>query len=232
MTLRLPVERSRFFHLPFSLLLAASFGLVSCSGDASVPSPRDSSSEGPVPTPTLPDDVPGLAAALSDPSSDVRRMAAEALGEKGDPAAAFPLLKELDDEDVHARKAAAEALGLVLEKAPAGTPGRPEAVDALIRLLGDPDYGVRYNSAAGLSHLRSRRAVPALVTVLERDPDEAVRSEAAWALGQTGDPVAVEPLVVALRKGRADEWKVCNALTEILGPKAADALVRRVREER
>ncbi len=232
MPLRLTVARSRSLLLPFALLLATSFGLVRCGQDSPVPSRRDSSSEGPVPTPTLPDDVPGLVAALSDPSSDVRRMAAEALGKKGDPAAAFPLLKELDDRDVHARKAAAEALGLVLEKAPAGTPGRPEAVDALVRLLGDPDYGVRYNSADGLSHLRSRRAVPALIAVLEKDPDESVRGHAAWALGQTGDPVAVEPLVVALRKGRADEWKVCNALTEILGPKAADALVRRVREER
>ena len=228
----LPAVRCRSLLRTLALLSVAAFGVVSCAGDAPAPptrnAGRDTASDAPVPTPTLPKDVPGLIAALADPSSEVRRLAAEALGKAGDPAAAFPLLKELADKDVYARKAAAEALGLVLEKAPAGTPGRPEAVDALILLLGDPDYGVRYNSADGLSHLRNRRAVPALVTALEKDTDEGVRGHAAWALGQTGDPIAVEPLITALRKGRADPWKVTNALTEILGPKAADELIRGV----
>jgi len=232
---RLTVVDGRSFFRSFAVLAFATFGLAAC-GDARVTPTQtaghQASSDGPVPTPTLPKDVPGLVAALSDPSSEVRRLAAEALGKAGNPAAALPLLKELDDKDVYARKAAAEALGLALEKAPAGTPGRTEAVDALIRLLGDPDYGVRYNSVEGLSRLRSQRAVPALAAALEKDTDENVRGHAAWALGQTGDRAAVEPLIAALRNGRADPWKVSYALGELGGPEATDVLMTGLRKKK
>lgn len=209
-----------------SLALLSSIGLliptVGCAQEDARPSQAAVS-----PTPVLPQDTAGLMALLSSPDTDLRRRAAEALGKAGDPAAGAALLKELGDQDVYAKKAAAEALGLVFEKTPPGTPERDHAVEALIGLLRDPDYGVRYNSAEALSHLRDRRAVPELVRVLQKDADTSVRGHAAWALGQIQDPTAVEPLIAALSAG-TDQWKVSYALGNIEDKRAATFLLQKL----
>jgi HEAT repeat protein len=54
--------------------------------------------------------VPGLAALLADDSDAVRRAAAMALGEIGDPAGFEPLVEACQDADVDVRRAAAVGL--------------------------------------------------------------------------------------------------------------------------
>ncbi len=186
----------------------------------------------PEPTPALPRDVPGLVAALRDPSPDVRRQAAEALGKTKDPTAALPLLQELADQDVYAKRAAAEALGLVLHNAPMETPARRQAVDGLVGLLSHPDSAVRCSAMEGLAHLPDRRAVPALIEVLRKDVDMMARGYAAWALGQVRDPQAVGPLIDALGQKDAETWKISYALGEIDDPRGHDVLLQALRKKK
>jgi HEAT repeat protein len=165
--------------------------------------------------------------ALEDGDPEVRRNAAEALGKTRDVAAADALVDALHDRDIYARKAAAEALGLVLERAP-DAPGRDAAAEALIALLRDADYGVRYNTTDALSRLRDSRAVTPLLAVLRSDKDTLVRGHAAWALGQIGDPAATGPLIAALSE-EDNQWKVSYALGAIDNEEASRVLMRGLR---
>jgi HEAT repeat protein len=152
---------------------------------------------------------------LASADAEIRRKAAEALGKAGDRAAVVALLRELSDSDVYAKRSAAESLGCVLENAPPDTPGREIALNALIGLLQDKDYGVRYSAIEAHSRLRDRRAVPALLTSLAKDNRENDnRGHAAFALGEIADPVAIEPLIAAL-KTDTDSWKVSYAIGAI-----------------
>lgn len=153
---------------------------------------------------------------LASADAHVRLEAAEALGKSRDRAAVFALVRELSDTDVYAKKRAAEALGCVLENAPPDTPGREIAFNALIGLLQDKDYGVRYEAIDAHSRLRDRRAVPALLKSLAKDNggDNDNRGHAAFALGEIADPAAIEPLIAAL-KTDVDSWKVSYAIGAI-----------------
>ncbi len=60
------------------------------------------------------ENVPELAAALSDPDGNVRRLAASALGKIGDPSGAKPLIDLLDREELpQVRQYAVKALGRI-----------------------------------------------------------------------------------------------------------------------
>jgi ATP-dependent DNA helicase RecQ len=77
----------------------------------------------------VPSAVPELIAALQDPSGDVRRLAASALGKIGDARAVTPLLALLAQEQKpQVRQYAAKALGRI---------GDPRARSALQRIAGD-----------------------------------------------------------------------------------------------
>lgn len=69
-----------------------------------------------------------------------------------------------------------------------------EAAAALLPLLQDKNEFVRQESAYALGETRSRRAVVALISVLDRDKLDSVRGAAVVALGQIGDESAVVPL--------------------------------------
>lgn len=65
---------------------------------------------------------------------------------------------------------------------------------------------------------------------LLKDPDWAIRREAAVTLGEMGDERCVEPLVRALRDG---DWQVREAAVEALGmigSPAVDPLIRQLRD--
>jgi HEAT repeat protein len=116
--------------------------------------------------------VQALIAALNDRSKYVRGGAAWALGQLGDPAAF-------------------DALLLAIQKGRVGTGGvealarvDPErALDPLLQRLQAPDRDTRWHAARELCQLRDPRAVKALTTALQQDPDDLVRSTAARALG-------------------------------------------------
>ncbi|MFO0731564.1 MAG: HEAT repeat domain-containing protein [Nitrospiraceae bacterium] len=163
-----------------------------------------------------------MIALLQDPTADVRRTAAEALGKLGSPVAGPALTGALRDKDPRVREAVALALGRV---------GAKGAAAALVVGLDDPQSNVSAASALALGELElgrdrqrdmlkvlasgrtsSRTAAshallgqsapqysPVLVAALN-DSDASVRQGAAATLGETGDPRAVTPLAELIER--------------------------------
>jgi hypothetical protein len=65
--------------------------------------------------------------------------------------------------------------------------------------LRDGTISERQEAAKHLGEARTTFAVPALILALD-DPDQYVRGWAAWALAETGDPSAIDPLLNAFSK--------------------------------
>jgi hypothetical protein len=118
----------------------------------------------------------------------VRRDAAEALGQIGDPGAVVALIDALRDDNSSVRQAAAEALGRI---------GDASAVAPLLVSLKDPSSGVRCAAARALGQIGDRLAVDPLIVALA-DSSWSVRESVAVALGHIPDPRAAESLEVAL----------------------------------
>jgi HEAT repeat protein len=77
----------------------------------------------------------------------------------------------------------------------------PERAEAIaIQLLGDSEWFVRANAIDVLSQLGGRAAAPLIARLLSTDPDDGVRSWAAFALGVLGDASVLPILVTAAEK--------------------------------
>ena len=72
-------------------------------------------------------------------------------------------------------------------------------VNALLPFLKNNDKDIRLNVVRALGTIKDRHTVEALSVTLKADSDFHVRIEAAEALGLTGDLLAVEPLILALK---------------------------------
>jgi HEAT repeat protein len=129
------------------------------------------------------------------------------------------LVKQLENGDNDARRAAAKALG-------EGGAESKAAVPALIKALKDHDTFVRRFSAQALGEigLDAKSAVPALATMLD-DPKKVVQSAAANALGKLG-PSGVETLVSVLRDDNKDAMTRRQAIHSLsdLGPAGHSAV--------
>jgi HEAT repeat protein len=157
--------------------------------------------------------VEPLIPALGDNNSDVRKNAATALGQIGNPRAVTPLINATRDIDLGVRQKAVEALGQI---------GDPSAVFSLIVTLGDVNSDLRKYAAVALDKIGwqpdqgangaaywiaknewdrcieiGESAVNPLITALGNN-DTLVRYNAARALGQIGNPQAIKSLVTAL----------------------------------
>jgi hypothetical protein len=138
--------------------------------------------------------------ALKDADGNVRRRAAEALGDFNSPSAVKALIAALTDPDETVRVKAASALGdlhMDLKTSTAKT-HISVIVKALISVLHDPDTDVRSTAVWALGSIGDPSAFRPLVTVLQ-DRDADVRAEAAWALMLVGESKAIEPLSAALK---------------------------------
>jgi len=176
--------------------------------------------------------VEPLIVALQDASWEVRRGAAEALGEIGDPRAVEPLIAALAQPSrpspgapagdgaaqTGVRKTVAEALGKL---------GHPSAVEPLIAALADDDPSVRGSAAAALGRIADARAVEPLADAAFTDKNRGVQLQAVMALGEIGDPRGVEALSLVVTDARRSglHWKAAEALGRIGDPRAADALI-------
>ena len=138
---------------------------------------------------------PLITALKRDEFSGVRWKAAEALSKIGNPAVE-QLIATLQYPDDDVRWKAAIALGEI---------GNPDAVEPLIQLLSDDDRFVRSRAAHALSMI-GKAAIGPLIHALQNG-DPGVRWGAALALGKTKNPLAVEPLILAL----ADEEAMVRA---------------------
>lgn len=102
-----------------------------------------------------------------------------------------PLLAELKNSDWCARMGAAFVLGIMKE---------PRAVQPLIDILEMDNEGTqdKENAAVALGAIGDRRAINTLITTLQNNKKDSVRSAAAMALDLRRCPSAVEPLINAL----------------------------------
>lgn len=109
----------------------------------------------------------------------------------GEPPYIALFVDNADDADAGVRAVSMRALA---------NHGRPEHARVLIRGLGDTDRLVRWEAARGLQRLHSPEAVDPLLAMLgeAKEPDAAVRTEVATALGQYAEPRVVEALIAAL----------------------------------
>ena len=93
-------------------------------------------------------------------------------------------------------------------------------------LLSDPDPDVRGIAGRVMVYYLERKTVPALMTALEKDADEAVRMHAAWALGAIKDKRATQALITALKDGSTDvRLRSVGALKRMRARKALPYLV-------
>src|SRR5690349_7544096 len=69
-----------------------------------------------------------------------------------------------------------------------------EAVPSLVTALRSNNVNIRSNAAGVLGYIASSTATAALNTTLTTDPSPAVRTNAAWALGEIKDPAALSTL--------------------------------------
>ncbi|MDO8873019.1 MAG: HEAT repeat domain-containing protein [Methanoregula sp.] len=172
-------------------------------------------------------DIVGLARLLEHKDPQIQYEAAEALGNIGDESAVGPLITALKrDEFSGVRWKAAEALSKIGNPAvelliatlqypdddvrwkaaiALGEIGNPDAIEPLIQLLSDDDRFVRSRAAHALSMIGNTAAPPLIQALKKGDPD--VRWGAALALGKIKNPIAVEPLILAL----ADEEAMVRA---------------------
>jgi len=114
-----------------------------------------------------------LAEALASRDPATQKGACEILGYVRDPRAMKPVAALLDAGDESVRWTAAKTLGAIDGK---------YAVANLVRALQDPSPRVREVTVLALGKIGDFDAVPALNTVAENDPDDAVRDAAKDAL--------------------------------------------------
>ena len=129
-------------------------------------------------------DFEGLFEALNNKRNVyIRRDAAKALGEIGDPTAMDPLIAALKDSKKDVRDAAAEALGKM--------GGHPRAVESFAESLKNGNSIAREEAASALGKIGHESAVDPLVGAL-KDESFFVRQSAAASLGKIGQSRAVE----------------------------------------
>lgn len=158
--------------------------------------------------------VKGLIKALGSEDAPVRRKAAQALAALKDAGAIDPLIRCLVDKDNGVRENAAKALAEI---------GDPRAVESLMYCLQDQDPEIRWIAAKALANFGS-----AVVDPLIRNLDSVDRHLAevsAFALGETGDPRAVTPLILTLRRPDWDVRTRVEAALHRIGEPAVGPLV-------
>lgn len=126
--------------------------------------------------------------ALTAERPELRMVAANALGQRGDMEAVPRLCERLTDPDPRVRDRAARACGELKD---------PRAVDALAARLDDDAAGVKREAAEALGAIGTGEALTALLDLLE-EPDEALRRIAVAGLGNVEDAPPVEHLARAL----------------------------------
>lgn len=175
-------------------------------------------------TEARPNDIQALRTALQDGDPSVRETAVvgviQAEGE-----AAVPLIKSLilTESDARVKRTMIEGLASFR---------RTEDSSLFLSLLKDPDATIRRQSVHALASLKPEPAVnEAVLHILGSDPDEAVRTAAAYALTDTFVPGQnqrnVEALITTLRADEQERTRVAAAKSlGIIGGSDAELALR------
>ncbi|MCA9473847.1 MAG: HEAT repeat domain-containing protein [Nitrospirales bacterium] len=171
-----------------------------------------------------PQAVQALSIACRDRDGAVKSAAAEALGKIGDSKGIPTLIKLFKDTSKIVRETAGTALVYI----------GPASVDALLETLKDPHFVVRCHGVRALGGMttdyqigrawvKEPRVVEALIALL-KDPDRAVREDATIALGNIGDPAAVDALIETMKDGAVKRHAIAS-LGMIGDPRALPAVL-------
>jgi HEAT repeat protein len=114
--------------------------------------------------------------------------AAKGLGRIADPRCIARMMPLLQDKVTAVRVEAAEALARIGQA----------AVPSLLEALQSREWLVKLHAIEALGKMQSPDTVEPLLFVLFNDPDAAVRTDAVRALGDIGDPRAVDFILTAL----------------------------------
>ncbi len=147
-----------------------------------------------------------LVEARNDDDYEVAEVAIWALRDMGDEALQ-PLLRILKEDNVDARKMAAQTLGHM---------GHKKAIKPLIEALNDESEYVRRGASWGLGKIKADEGMEPLIEALD-DDEWWVRMDAATALGNFKEKKAVEALGMLLDKEKEMivAERVINSLREI-----------------
>ena len=166
--------------------------------------------------------VPALVNCMKTNSGDFqRRIAAQVLGDIGDPVAVPALIDVLKNPNLSMGQEAARALGQI---------GDPAAVPALIEALCAPDSWLRFYASEALGFISDKRAVPPLIKAL-CDAEARVRVSAAFALGDFGDTAQAEHLLPLLNDSDQSVRSAAAKCLAMLGrPEGVPVLAEEVGE--
>jgi HEAT repeat protein len=148
---------------------------------------------------------------LDDTDRDVRREAARALGQIGDPRAVPALIEKARDDVAGIELDAVEALGRM---------STPESTQFLVRMLEDPRPAVRISAALGLGNSGASEAAAPLERLLRHEHSVPVFVTAAEALGRVAGLRALHQLRLLLARATRDvvRRELANAIADLLGP--------------
>lgn len=150
--------------------------------------------------------IPYLIETLKDVDKDIRKFAADILGEIGDRKAISPLVDALRDSDDNVRSSAAEALGKI---------GGDEVVNALVYVLTntEDDIWLRYSALEALGKTGCRMPIEPIIRLLD---EKLLRKAAMDALAKSCDPQVVPHLVAGLHdKSRGCREAAATGLNSI-----------------
>ena len=201
------------------------------------------------------DGIQPVASLLNESNWQIRLAAVQALGRMGTEAVILPLLTMMRDTTIQVREAAAQALQNLREPETVGILtaalngadawtrcslaratgeiGDRSTIPLLERLaLEDDDVKVRLSAAQGLAKMNHPRGEMVILRTLNA-PSAQTRTHAAIALGNTGNPRAVDALLQSealighqpkLGDSRQLRLEIVNALVSV-GAEAVPALV-------
>ncbi len=166
-----------------------------------------------------------LLGALRDRDWWVRVRAADALGTIGGPKVIEAAISLIKDKDEFVRRCVIE----ILNSSRAGA-GNETVFRSLVDALGDEDWWVRERAIDALASMGDRRAVPPLLSVMEKDSKAA--PVAIRALASLGDPQAIPPVLAALRgHDKAVKAEAFRALATLTDGAHAEMVHRALTEE-
>ena len=219
--------------------------------------PKKSSAVEAVHTKDDPRIVPKLIKVLrEDNNKYARSAAAVALGKIGDKRAVEPLI-EIARKGINRIRVFNYPVDYYRSLEALGTLGDKRATDVLIKALHKEHYSMRKRIAYSLGQIGDKRAVEPLIEVLEgkhRTPfwlkaylgglgmffnmfsamGDTIgdREGAASALGEIGDPRAIEPLIRAMKsRNKYIKSEAIDALGNFNNPKVIEALTRELQRK-